>query len=118
MALCTIVEKRGSGPAERGRKMLITEDEKIFGAFCPSAAGTIGGGELERKLKEEALKAIREGKSKSVKFSLYGGAKKDERDTGLWCGGTMTVFIDVIEPKPKISPAKSKKFKAVKLEEK
>jgi len=95
VALCTVVEKIGSGPAALGRKMLVTEDGEII--------GTIGGGEcFERGLKQEALKAIKEGKSKSLKFSFYGGAKKGELDTGLWCGGTMTVFVDVIEPKPKL----------------
>jgi len=93
-ALCTVVEKIGSGPAELGRKILVTEDGKII--------GTIGGGTFERKVKEEALKAIEEGKSRRLKFAFYGGAKKDEVDTGLWCGGTMAVFVDVIGPKPKL----------------
>jgi len=94
VALCTIVEKIGSGSAEMGRKILVTEDGKII--------GTIGGGTFERKVKEEALKAIGEGKSRNVKFALYGGAKKDEVDTGMWCGGTTTVFVDVNEPNPKL----------------
>ena len=95
VALCTIVEKIGSGPAELGRSMLVSEGGEI--------TGTIGGGEcFERGLKQEALKAIEEGKSKSLKFSFYGGAKEGELDTGLWCGGTITVFVDVIEPKPKL----------------
>lgn len=94
VALCTVVEKIGSGSAEKGRKILVTEDGKII--------GTIGGGAFERRVKEEALKSIRGRKSKSLKFALYGGAKKDEVDTGLWCGGTTTVFIDVIEPNPKL----------------
>lgn len=95
IAICTVVEKIGSGPAEKGRKMLITEDGRTL--------GTIGGGEsFERGLKERALKAIKEGKPTSLKFAFYGGTKENELDTGLWCGGTMTVFIDVIEPKPKL----------------
>jgi len=95
VALCTVVEKIGSGPAEPGRKMLVTEDGEII--------GTIGGGEcFERGLRQEALKAIRGGKSRSLKFSFYGGAKEGELDTGLWCGGAMTVFVDVVEPKPKL----------------
>jgi len=94
VALCTIVEKIGSGPAERGTKLLMTEDGETV--------GTIGGGNFERGVREEALKAIKEGKSKSLRFALYGGARKDEVDTGLWCGGTTTVFIDVIEPRSKL----------------
>jgi len=94
IALCTVVEKVGSGPREKGTKMLVTEDGMTF--------GTVGGGTLERKIKEEALKAIKEGKSKSVKFALYEGAKEKEVETGLWCGGEMTAFIDVNEPKQRM----------------
>lgn len=93
IAICTVVEKIGSGPREEGAKILIGEDGKSI--------GTIGGGAFERIIKEEAMKLIREGKSKSLKFSLH--KDKDEGiKTGLWCGGSMTVFVDVIEPKPKL----------------
>jgi len=94
VALCTIVEKIGSGPAEKGTKILVTDDGETV--------GTIGGGNFERGVREGALKAIKECKSKSLRFALYGGAREDEVDTGLWCGGTTTVFIDVIEPRPKL----------------
>jgi len=95
VALCTIVEKIGSGPAELGRVMLVTEDGQMV--------GTIGGGEcFERVLKQEALKALKEGKPKSMKFSFHGGAREGELDTGLWCGGTITAFVDVIKPKLKL----------------
>lgn len=104
VALCTVIEKIGSGPAEVGTKILVTEEAEIFGAFCTgtSAIGTIGGGELERAVMDEALKAIETGESKSLKFSLREKARENELKTGLWCGGTMTVFIDVIEPKPEL----------------
>ena len=94
IAICTVVEKVGSGPRPEGAKILIKENGETF--------GTIGGGEFERKLKEEAIKAIKEGKPRSVKFSLYEGGKEGEISTGLWCGGRMTVFIDVIEPRPRM----------------
>ncbi|MEW6222248.1 MAG: XdhC/CoxI family protein [Candidatus Hadarchaeota archaeon] len=95
IGVCTVVEKIGSGPSEVGRKMLVSEDGEII--------GTIGGGEcFERALVQAALKAVRKGRTKSVKFSFYGGAKEGELDTGLWCGGAMTVFVDVVEPTPKL----------------
>jgi xanthine dehydrogenase accessory factor len=94
-ALCTVVIKVGSGPAELGRKILVADDGEVV--------GTIGGAELfERELKREALKAIDEGKSKSLEFSFYGGTKEGKSNTGLWCGGKMIVFVDVIEPRSKL----------------
>ena len=102
VALCTITKKTGSGQAKIGTRILVTEDAKMFGHFGTPAIGTIGGGELERAVMKEALKAIKEGKSKSLKFSLSEKARGDELKTGLWCGGTMTIFMDVIEPKPEL----------------
>lgn len=100
VAICTVVEKTGSGPSEVGRKMLVAEDAGVF--------GTIGGGEcFERALLSEARQAIRDGRSKNLKFSFYGGAKEGELDTGLWCGGEMTIFVDVMEPNAKLVVAGS-----------
>lgn len=95
VALCTIIEKKGSGPRDVGGKMIVSEDGKT--------AGTIGGGNLERALINGALKALREGKAKKIVFSLHRGEQKAEAvETGLICGGELTVFIDVIEPKPRL----------------
>ena len=93
VALCTVIEKRGSGPRDVGAKIAVSEDGEIV--------GTIGGGNLERTLVEEALKALKVGKSKKIIFSLREGAeRRDAVKTGLICGGEITIFIDVIEPKP------------------
>jgi len=94
IAVCTVVEKAGAGPRGEGTKILVREDGESF--------GTIGGGAFERTLKEEAIKLIKEGKSKSLKFSLREGENEEGIRTGLWCGGKMTVFVDVIEPKSKM----------------
>ena len=91
VALCTIIEKVGSGPREVGTKILLSEDGEI--------TGTIGGGNLERFLVEETKKAFREGKPKKVVFSLYKEEREETIQTGLICGGELTIFIDVIEPK-------------------
>jgi len=93
VALCTIVEKRGSGPRDVGAKMVVCEDGRTF--------GTIGGGNLERALVDESLKALGEGRSRRAVFSL-GGGRKDAIDTGLICGGELTIFIDVVEPKRRL----------------
>ncbi len=95
VALCIIVEKEGSGPRGPGTKMLVFPDGKTI--------GTIGGGPFERMVIKEAIKALNEGKPKTVKLAFREdnvplGAYK----TGLICGGVLTVFIDVIKPRPRI----------------
>jgi xanthine dehydrogenase accessory factor len=95
LVLCTIIDKKGSGPRDIGGKMVIYENGEAF--------GTIGGGNLERALIEESLKALKEGKSRKVVFSLNAGeTRKEVVETGLICGGEITIFLDVIEPKPRL----------------
>ncbi|MEM3072695.1 MAG: XdhC family protein [Candidatus Bathyarchaeia archaeon] len=93
IALCTIIEKKGSGPRNVGAKMIVSEDGKTV--------GTIGGGSLERALIDKSLKALREGKPKKAVFSLGGGGE-GAIETGLICGGELTIFIDPIEPKQRL----------------
>ena len=95
VALCTVVEKRGSGPRDVGAKIVVSEDGEVV--------GTIGGGNMERILIGEALKSLKEGKSRKVVFSLHEDIEREGViKTGLICGGEITIFIDVIEPKPRL----------------
>ena len=90
IALCTVVEKRGSGPRDVGAKMIVSADGTTY--------GTIGGGNVERALIEECLKAIKEHKSRKVTFNLSKSQKEGTVGTGMICGGELTMLIDVIEP--------------------
>ena len=94
LVLCTVVEKKGSGPRGIGAKMLVTEDEVAF--------GTIGGGNVERALVDECLKALKEGKSKTVTFNLSKSAKEGTVATGMICGGELTVLLDLLKPTPSL----------------
>lgn len=94
VALCIVIEKKGSGPRNPGTKMVVSEEGQTI--------GTIGGGNLERILIHEALKALNEGKQRKVTFSLHKGRREGRIETGLICGGELTIFIDVIEPKPRL----------------
>ena len=95
IALCTIVEKKGSGPRDIGTKMVVLSNGE--------AHGTIGGGSFERLVIEEALKAINEGKSKLIRYVLRRtNIPPGVKSTGLECGGEISVFIDVISPAPKL----------------
>jgi len=93
-ALCTLISKRGYGPREVGAKMLVDEEGRTL--------GTIGGSEMERIIIDEALKALREGRPRSVSFALGVEPREGMIPLKSECGGTVEVFIDVIQPDPRL----------------
>lgn len=86
-ALCTVVSTKGSTPRKTGAKMLVFENSKIY--------GTIGGGNLEKQVIENALKAIETNTAKLYKFELL-------QQLGMCCGGTVEIFIEPIMEKNKL----------------
>ena len=84
-ALCTIIQTKGSTPRKAGAKMLVYKDGSIV--------GTIGGGEIEARVIEEALDAIERGETKVLSYDLIDA---QEGDPGI-CGGTQEVFIDPLK---------------------
>ncbi|MFB0568768.1 MAG: XdhC family protein [Nitrososphaeria archaeon] len=95
VALCTLVKKAGSAPRDVGAKMVVFED----GRTC----GTVGGGEFERLVVRKAVETLNSGRSTSADFSFGGGkGVADSIDTGLICGGTATVFMDILRPSPRL----------------
>jgi len=88
-ALATLISTDGSTPREQGAKMLIRQDGGI--------EGTIGGGLMEKMIREEAEKVIENGIPKMVHFDLTGG-----KEGGMICGGVATVYIEAIVPKSAI----------------
>jgi len=95
VALCTLVGKVGSTPRDVGAKMAVFED----GGTC----GTVGGGRFERLVIDKAVETLKVGRSVRVDFSFGGGKEVPESiDTGLICGGAATVFVDVLDPSPRL----------------
>lgn len=91
VALCTLVRKVGSAPRDIGAKMAVFKD----GGTC----GTVGGGRFERLVVRKAVETLKAGRPASADFSFNGGKKKPGSiDTGLICGGTATVFMDILNP--------------------
>jgi len=90
LALCTVIEKKGSGPREVGTKLIVRENGATY--------GTIGGGALEKALVDACTEAFGDGKGRTVTFDMAGDGRQGTIETGLMCGGQMTVFIDIIEP--------------------
>lgn len=86
--LCTITFAQGSTPRRAGSKMLVFQDGNII--------GTVGGGELEKRVIEEALEALASQKPREVTYSM---TDPERGDPGV-CGGQLKVFIDPILPQP------------------
>ena len=94
LVLVTVTEKEGMGPADVGKKMLVTEDGEAF--------GTVGGGAIEFYAREKAKKVVKERKSFSEKYILCD--REVYVDDGevvlpMACGGKATLFYEFVGPK-------------------
>jgi xanthine dehydrogenase accessory factor len=87
-ALCTVISSTGSTPRHAGSKMLVFAD----GTFT----GTVGGGDMEHRVLEEAKAALGDGIARTLEYTL---ADPSRGDPGV-CGGTVEVFVDPILPPP------------------
>lgn len=86
-ALCTIISSSGSTPRKSGTKMIVYANKSIF--------GTIGGGALEHRVIDEAIKILQQGIGQTIDFNLHD-------DLSMSCGGTAQVFIEPIETPNKL----------------
>jgi xanthine dehydrogenase accessory factor len=84
-ALATIVATRGSTPGREAMRLLVQED----GTFL----GTVGGGCLEAEVYEAAKEVIRDEMTRTLSFRL---TEFGSPDSGLLCGGEVTVFVEPI----------------------
>jgi xanthine dehydrogenase accessory factor len=82
-ALCIIVETKGSSPRKAGSKMIVYDNKTI--------EGTIGGGSLEFRVIDDALKVISGKQPQKFVYHL-------EEDLSMHCGGAAEVFIEPIIP--------------------
>jgi xanthine dehydrogenase accessory factor len=87
-ALCTVVKTSGSTPRHRASKMLVYPDRHIL--------GSVGGGELENRVVNEALASLQDGKPRNL---IYNMTDPGRGDPGL-CGGQLEVFVEPILPSP------------------
>jgi len=83
-ALCVIVETRGSTPRKAGSKLLVTEDGEFF--------GTVGGGNLEYYIIEQAKRVIQSQRPVLLTHNLH-------KDFKMACGGQVKIYIEPIMPK-------------------
>src|SRR6478736_2695113 len=90
-ALVTIVSTTGSTPQRVGAKMLVFPDGRMV--------GTIGGGCYENDAFWKAREAITNRKPLLLHYELDDDFAQE---TGLICGGQMSVYIEPIEPSPEL----------------
>lgn len=81
-AYCVIVQTKGSTPRKVGAKMIVYDDGKIN--------GSIGGGNLEKKVIENALRQIKKQEPKLFKHDLL-------HHHNMCCGGTVEIYIEPIK---------------------
>ena len=81
VALCVVVNTRGSTPRKAGAKMLVYRDGSIF--------GTIGGGDLEKKVIAQALDSFKSRTSSVFKHDLL-------HQHNMCCGGSVEIYIEPV----------------------
>lgn len=85
-AIAIVIRTEGSAPRKPGAKMIILKDGKTV--------GTLGGGDLENKVVQEALETIEQGKPRIASFTL--DVEKGKLD--MMCGGTVEVYMEPVLP--------------------
>jgi xanthine dehydrogenase accessory factor len=90
-ALVTIVSSRGSTPQRVGAKMLVFADGRTV--------GTIGGGCYENDAFWKARDVLATRRPVMLHYDLNDDFAEE---SGLICGGQMDVFIEPIEPAPRL----------------
>ena len=86
-ALLTVVESRGSVPRKPGAHMLFSADGESI--------GTLGGGAIEHEAMMQARQVLARGGSTLFRRQLA-------QDLGMCCGGEMGIFIEAVEPRPRL----------------
>jgi xanthine dehydrogenase accessory factor len=89
-ALCMVTSSKGSTPRRSGAKMIVYEDGSI--------AGTVGGGELENRVRRSALESMKTGRSITLRYNM---TDIKRGDPGI-CGGQVEVYVEPILPAPTI----------------
>ncbi|MFP4037286.1 MAG: XdhC family aldehyde oxidoreductase maturation factor [Desulfobacteraceae bacterium] len=86
-ALATLIKRTGSTPREAGARMLVFEDG--------SCRGSVGGGLLEARVREQARHVLETGRPFRLEFHLTG---EEAAGTDMICGGEGEVFLEPVFP--------------------
>ncbi len=86
VAIATVVRVVGTAPRKEGAKMAISSSGEL--------TGSVSGGCVEGAVVEEALRVLKEGTPRLVR---YGISADMLTDVGLSCGGTIDVFVEPLD---------------------
>ena len=94
VVIVTVTEKEGMGPADVGKKMLVSEDNVAF--------GTVGGGAIEFYAREKCKEVLKTRQSFTEKYYLIDREVKVDDGTVILpmaCGGKAALFYEFLGPK-------------------
>ncbi len=91
-ASAVITRAGGSIPNEIGATLLC-------GAGGQLIAGTVGGGEIERRTLDQCAEALAEGKHRTFRYQL---TDEEAGGIGMMCGGNADIFVQVHRPRPQL----------------
>jgi len=91
IAVATVVRTRGSVPRRAPARMLVHRDG--------TTEGTIGGGEMEARVVEEARTLL--GSDDATRNLTYAFSDPERGDVGV-CGGEVEVLIEAVRPSPRV----------------
>jgi len=86
-ALATVIGRAGSAPQVVGAKLMLRDDEVLF--------GTVGGGAIEAQVLDACRQTIKDGGNRRIEAHLV-------RDLGMCCGGSMEVFVEYLQAQPRL----------------
>ena len=86
VATATVVKTERSAPREAGAVLAVSERDEI--------AGSVTGGCVEPAVYEEAREVLAGGEPR---LRTYGIADEEAFEVGLPCGGTVHIFVDLID---------------------
>lgn len=86
-ALATVIGRSGSAPQIIGARLLLRADGTMI--------GTIGGGAIEAQVLDACRESLSDGRSRRIEAHLV-------RDLGMCCGGSMEVFVEFVQPQPRL----------------
>src|SRR5229473_3107508 len=90
IAVASVVKTIGAAPCGVGSKMLIRADGTTSGSFA--------GPKTDGKVVQEALQALREGRTYTTHIHL----DADQGEAVGSCGATLEVFFEILRPEPRL----------------